>query len=168
AALGYGESPPPARSLRRLTLAELLDDLVDGARHVEVLLRDLVVLAFDDFLEPADGVGDGHVLALEAGELLRDEERLREEPLDLARPRDGQLVVFGELVDAENRDDVLQILVALQNLFDRTRHAVVFVAENAWIENPGRRGERVDGRVDTELGDLPRQVGRRVEVREGR
>jgi hypothetical protein len=42
-------------------------------------------------------------------------ERLGEEPLDLARARDGQLVVFGQLVHAEDRDEVLQILVALED-----------------------------------------------------
>ena len=77
------------------------------------------MLAFDDFLEAADGVGQLHVLALEAGELLGHVERLREEALDLAGARDGELVFVGKLVDAENRDDVLQIFVALQNLPSR-------------------------------------------------
>src|SRR5687767_8352842 len=86
----------------------LFDGFLDGADHVERLLRELVVLALDDLLEPADGVRDRHVLPLEAGELLGHEERLREKALDLARARHGQLVVLGELVDAENRDDVLQ------------------------------------------------------------
>jgi hypothetical protein len=50
------------------------------------------VLAFDDLLESAHRVGNLHVLSFEAGELLRDEERLRQEALDLARARNGQLV----------------------------------------------------------------------------
>src|ERR1700751_5051805 len=45
-----------------------------------------------------------------AGELLGDEQRLREEALGLARPRDRLLVLVGELVDAEDGDDVLQLL----------------------------------------------------------
>ena len=57
----------------------LLDGLFDRADHVERLLRQVVVLAFDDLLEALDRVGDRHVLALEAGELLGDEERLRQE-----------------------------------------------------------------------------------------
>ena len=64
------------RSLRRLALSELLEHLVDAANQIEVLFRNLVVLAFGDFLEAADGVGDRHVLAFEAGELLGDEEGL--------------------------------------------------------------------------------------------
>ena len=79
------------------------------------------MLAFDDLLETADGVGDRHVLALETGELLGDEEGLRQEFLELARARHRQLVVFGQFVDAENRDDVLQVLVALENLLHLAR-----------------------------------------------
>src|SRR5690606_28951560 len=123
---------------------EALDDLVDGAGHVEVLLGDLVVASLDDLLEAADRVGNRHVLALDAGELLRNEERLREELLDLARTRNGELVVFRELVDAENRDDVLQVLVALQDLLHGARRVVVLVAENARIENARGRRQRID------------------------
>src|SRR5258705_108897 len=53
--------------LRRLALLELRDHFVDRAGHVEILLRDLVVLAFDDLLEAADRVRNRHVLPLEAG-----------------------------------------------------------------------------------------------------
>ena len=60
-------------------------------------------------------------LPLKPGELLGHVERLREEALDLARARHGQLVFVGQFVDAQNRDDVLQILVALQNLLHLLR-----------------------------------------------
>ena len=43
-----------------------LQHVVDRALHVERLLRNIVVLAVHDFLEAADGVGQLHVLALEA------------------------------------------------------------------------------------------------------
>ena len=43
----------------------------------------------------------------------------------LRRPADDDLVVLGELVDAENRDDVLQVLVALQDLCTRRDTSVV-------------------------------------------
>src|SRR5436190_281674 len=96
----------------------LRDRLVDRADHVERLLRKLVVLALDDLLEALDRVLEPHVLAGLAGELLGDEVRLREEALDPARAVDRHLVLVGELVDPENRDDVLQVLVALQDLLD--------------------------------------------------
>src|SRR3954451_10773579 len=84
----------------------LLHGFFDRAHHVERLLREVIVLAVHNLTEAADGVGDRHVLAGEAGELLGDEERLRQEALDAARPADGQLVFLGELVDAQDRDDV--------------------------------------------------------------
>ena len=77
-------------------------------------------------------------LPCEAGELRGDEERLREELLDLAGARDDELVVLAELVHAEDGDDVLQILVLLQRLLDAARDAVVPLADDlrdrAWCE----------------------------------
>ena len=103
---------------------------VDRALQEEGALGHLVVLAVDDLVEAADRLGDRHVRAGGAGELLGDEERLREEALDLARALDGELVLVGELVDAEDRDDVLQLLVALQDLLDAVGDAEVLLAED--------------------------------------
>src|SRR5947209_914422 len=83
-----------------------LDDVVDGALQQERGLRDVVVLALEDLLEAPDRLGDRHVDAGGPGELLGDVERLREEALDAARAADDELVLVGELVDAEDRDDV--------------------------------------------------------------
>ena len=101
-----------------------------------------------------------------AGELLGDEVRLREEPLHLAGARDDELVLVGELVHAEDRDDVLQVLVALQHLLHRRRDAVVLVGDDPGLERAGGRVERVDGRVDPLLDDRAREHGRGVEVGE--
>jgi hypothetical protein len=60
---------------------------LDRADHVEGLLGQLVVLAVEDLAEAADRVLELHVLAGRAGELLGDEERLRQEALDLAGAR---------------------------------------------------------------------------------
>src|SRR5579883_1691805 len=60
--------------------------VLDVPLQVERLLRELLVvveLAGDDLLEALDGLLELHELALEAGELRGDEERLREEALDL-------------------------------------------------------------------------------------
>src|SRR5512142_372913 len=73
-----GMASPHRQGLR------LLHRLLDPAHHVEGALREVVVLALDDLLEAADGVRQLHVLALVPGELLRHEERLGEEALDLA------------------------------------------------------------------------------------
>src|SRR5918993_3680067 len=92
-----------------LECLRLGDRFIDRADQVERLFRHAVVLAFRNFLEALDGFFDRHVLAFEARELRRDEERLRQEPLNLARARYRKLVFFGQFVDAKNRDDVLKV-----------------------------------------------------------
>ena len=119
-------------------------------------------------LKPLDGVLELYVAAGATGELLGDVERLREEALDLASAGDGDFVVLRELVDTEDGDDVLEVLVALQDLFHRAGDVVVLVTDDARVENARRRRERVHRGVDAELGDLARQVRRRVEMRERR
>ena len=124
------------------------------------------MLALDDLAEALDRVLELHVLARGAGELLGDEVRLREEPLDLAGARDDELVLVGQLVHAEDRDDVLQVLVALEHLLHRRRDRVVLVGDDPGLERAGGRVERVDGRVDPLLDDRAREHGGGVEVGE--
>src|SRR5215470_4941687 len=92
----------------RLHLLRLFEHFFNRAHHVERLLRDVVVLAFHDFLEAAHGVFDLHILAFEAGELCGHIHRLREELLDAPRARHGALVLVGKLFNAQNGNDVLQ------------------------------------------------------------
>src|SRR5436190_198688 len=148
--------------------AGVLDHLVDRALHVEGLLGQVVVLAVEDLAEAADRLPDRDVHAVAAGELLRDEERLREETLDLAGAVDGQTVLVRQLLDPEDGDDVLELPVALEDLLDLGGGAVVILAQDLGLEDRGRRVKRVDGRIDPLLGDLPRQSRRRVQVREHR
>src|SRR5437588_11240958 len=135
----------------------LLARLFDCADHVEGLLGQVVVLAVNDLLEAAYGVGDLDELAFEARELLRDEEGLREEALNLARARDYKLVLLGQLVEAEDSDDVLQVFVALQDLFDGLRRVVVILTDDARVEYARRGRERINRRVNSEVDDLARE-----------
>src|SRR5687768_17797197 len=120
----------PQRS-GRLHAPAFFDRFLDRSDQIEGLLRQIVVLAVDDFLEALDRVGNLHVLAFDAGELLRHEERLRQEPLQLPGARHRELVLFRELVDAENRDDVLQVLIPLQDLLYRAGDGVMLFAQDA-------------------------------------
>src|SRR5260370_36225958 len=86
-------------------LAGLLDGFLDRADHVEGALGHVVVIAGDDALEALDRIGELDEDARRASEHLGDMEGLRQEALDLARARDGQLVLFGQFVHAEDRDD---------------------------------------------------------------
>src|SRR6478609_9016869 len=147
-------------------LLGLLDRFLDAADHVERLLGQVVVLAVDDRLERAHGVLDLHELAGDVGEHLGDVERLAEEALDLARPADGQLIFFAELVHAENGDDVLQALVALQSLLNGAGGLVMLLADDRRGEHAAGRIEGVDRRIDAEFGDRAAERRRRVEVGE--
>src|SRR5207302_10647890 len=112
-----------------LQCLRFLDRLFDGADHVESLFRQMVVFPVDDRLEAADRILERNVLAWRAREGFGDMEGLRQEALDLARPRDGKLVLGRKLVHAQYRDDVAQFLVTLQRLLNATCHGVVFFAE---------------------------------------
>src|ERR1017187_1243791 len=148
-----------AMALRFLQFRRFLERFLDGSLHVERLLRQVVMLAFDNFAEALDGIGQRDVLALVAGELLGHVERLGKELLHLPRPRHGEFVFVGKFVDAENGDDVLKILVALQGTFDHLGNLVVVLSDNEGIQNARRGSQRIDGGVDAQRGDIAREVG---------
>src|SRR5438105_4425634 len=131
-------SLPTALSVRRRT-GGLADDVLAGVgQHGHHVVADLGESArglhprhgATDLAEGTDGLGERDVDALEAGELLGHVEGLGEELLDLPRPADDDLVVLGELVHAEDRDDVLQVLVPLENGLDLSGHAIVLLAHD--------------------------------------
>src|SRR5678816_1595981 len=113
-----------------LHLLGLLERFLDRADHIEGLLGKRIALAAGDHLEAADRLLERDVLARAAGEDLGDVERLAEEALDLARTRDRELVLGRELVHAEDRDDVAQLLVALQRALHRAGDVVVLLADD--------------------------------------
>ena len=97
------------------------------------------------------GIGELDVLAGDAGELLGNVEGLREEALNFAGAGDDELVFFAQFIDAENGDDVLKILVALQHAFDGLRGVVMIVANDARDRECGSwRARGSTGRVDAE------------------
>ena len=109
------------------------------------------MLALDDLLEAAHRIFNLDVLSGRARKYLSYMEGLGEETLHLSGAIHGELVLFGELVDSQDGDDVLQILVALQQPLDALRNRVVFLAHHARRENPRSGGERIHCRVDTDL-----------------
>ena len=94
-------------------------------------------------------------------------EGLGQEALQLAGAGHDQLVLFGQLVHAQDRDDVLQRLVGLQDALHFARGLVVFLAHDPRIKAAGGAVQRVDGREDRHFRDGTRQHGRRIQVREG-
>src|SRR5690606_41762153 len=77
------------------------------------------------------------------------------------------LVVLRQLVHAQDRDDVLELLVLLQRGLHAARGLVVLAADHVRVELPRGRVQRVHGRVDAQRGDVSRQHDGGVEVGEG-
>merc|ERR1719167_419009 len=80
---------------------------------------------------------------------------------------DGQLVLLRQLVHTQDGDDILQRLVILQDLLDSSSAGVVFMSNNVGVEDTGRRVKRIDGGVNTQLGDATGQHSRGVQMGEG-
>src|SRR5262245_18739629 len=116
-------------------LLGLGDGLLDGADHVKCRFRQVVIIAVAKSLEALDRVGELDERAGPAGEHFGDMERLRQEALDLARAGNGDLVLLRQLVHAENGDDVLERLVALQDLLHAAGDRVMLLANDARIEH---------------------------------
>src|SRR5664280_1018191 len=147
-------------------LPGLLGDFLDAAYHEEGLLRQIVALAVHDVFETPHRIRQGDVFPGDTGELFGDVERLRKETLDLARPLHHDLVLVGELVHAQDGDDVLQLAVPLEDLLHAGGDVVVFVADGVAGQDARVGVERVDGRVDPLLDDGARQRRRRVQMGE--
>ncbi|AFJ34310.1 cellobiose phosphorylase [Mycobacterium sp. H4Y] len=128
----------------------------------------MVELALGHAVERLDGLLQRNRRTRLTGELLGRHHVLRQEPLDAPRPLHQLLVLFGQLVDTEDRDDVLKVLVPLQDSDDFLGHAVVLVTDDARVEDGRARGQRVH-RGEDALGEhRTRQLGGGIQVREGR
>eukprot|EP00123_Amoebidium_parasiticum_P007880 comp18430_c0_seq1/m.19678 comp18430_c0_seq1/g.19678 ORF comp18430_c0_seq1/g.19678 comp18430_c0_seq1/m.19678 type:complete len:536 (+) comp18430_c0_seq1:33-1640(+) len=144
----------------------LLHGLLDAADHVECHLGQVVVLATKHRLEALNGFLQADQATALAGEDLGHGEGLGQELLDLACAGHRELVVLRQLVHTQNGNDVLQRLVVLQNLLHTTGNVVVLLADDAGIQNTGGGVEGIDGRVDTELGNLAGKHSGGVQVGE--
>ena len=103
-------------------------------------------------VERLDGLLERNRRTRLAGELLGGHHVLAQEALDTAGPLHQLLVLFGQFVDAEDGDDVLKVLVALQDSDDFLGDAVVLVADDAGVQDRRARGQRVHRREDA-LGE---------------
>src|SRR3989344_484052 len=100
-------------------------NFINPAFHIEGLLWDRIKFAIEDHLETLHGLLSRHKFSGDTCEGLSDEEWLREELLNLACALHSLLIIFGELFHSKDRDDVLELLVALKNFLHSTRGVVV-------------------------------------------
>src|SRR5690242_1605079 len=111
------------------------------------------MLAIKDLLEAAHGLLDRDILPGRAGEDFRHMERLRKETLDLPSPENSELVLGRKLIHSENGDDVLKIFVTLQDTLNAAGNQVMLFTNNLRRERFGSGRERINGRIDSKLGD---------------
>ena len=82
----------------------------------------------------SEGFGERHRSPGLAGEGLGDAERLGQEPLQPPRADHGEPVRGAQFVDAEQGDDVLQLLVMRNRLADLFGDTVMFLTNDVLIE----------------------------------
>ena len=111
------------------------------------------MLPVQDLGKAADGLLELDVDARTPGEDLGHLEGLGEEPLHPPGSLDRQLLVVGQLLLAEDGDDVLEVLVLLQDPLDPGGDPVVLLPDDAGIEGAAGRVERVHGGIDADLGE---------------
>src|SRR5574339_412871 len=82
----------------------LLAYIVNRADHHEGLFGQVITFSIQDLAETAHCFFERHIASFDTCKAFCHKERLGEEALDLARPRHHELVVFAQLVDAEDGD----------------------------------------------------------------
>src|SRR3954470_10396237 len=142
-----------------LQALRLGEHLLDATDVQERLLGYFIQLPADDRLEALDCLGDGNGFAADTREHLGHVERLAEETLHLASTRDRESVLFGELVETEDGDDVLELLVPLQDLLNPSGDGIVALADDLRRQDRGGGGQRINGGIDAERGDLAAELG---------
>src|SRR3989338_359017 len=139
-----------------------------SAFHIKRLLVLRIMLAFQYFAEAAHGFLERNVFPFCSGKCFSDGEWLRKEALDFACSVYQSFVFFGEFLDTQNRDDVLQVFVALEHAARFVRHAIVFFAHDLRRKRSRAGVQWIDGWIDTKRCKLAGEHNGGVEVREGR
>src|SRR5215470_11188310 len=116
-----------------------LSNFLDWALHIEVALRHVIVFAFQNLLEAANGFSDRDLLPLVASEHLRHAKGLAKKTLNLACSEYSQLIFGRKLIHAENGNYVLQIFKPLQHFLHSTRHIIVLLTYDFGGERAGSR-----------------------------
>src|SRR5699024_10893769 len=117
----------------------------------------MVKFAFQNFLKPFDSIVNVDVFARLPGNLFGNKERLTEEWLKTARPRNRRIVHVRELDHTLNRNMYLQIFILLENLYDVLRHIIMLYPNKMGVQESGRRIQRFHIRINTDLRESTTQ-----------
>ena len=133
----------------------------------QLTLGKVISLSGHDGLEGPDGVLEVDERTLDAGEDLGNGERLAQETLELTCALDGKLVSLGKFVHTKNGNDILERLVLLEHLLHLGGGVVMVLTDDTGVKHTGLGVERIDGGVDTQLGDTTGQDSGGVQMGEG-
>lgn len=136
--------------------------------HVqESLFGEVVYLTVENHSEPFDCILDAYHHARNACKLFGNGKRLRKETLHTARTVHDQFIFFRKFLHTKDGDDVLQFLVALQNLFHALCYVIMFLSHDVRVKDTGRRSQWIDSRIDTQFRNLTVEHGRCIQMAEG-
>src|ERR1700722_14001793 len=105
--------------------------LTDSPYHIECVFWVVLEFVAQDAFAAVDRVFEADKLSFYAAELLGREKRLREKSFQSPSARHHLAVVWGQLLQAEHRDDILQILVLRQSVSDLLSKTIVAFANDA-------------------------------------
>ncbi len=95
------------------------------------------MFAFQDLLEAADSFFNRYINAGSTCKRLGNEERLRQETLDLTGSCNNQLVVFGKFIHTQNSDDILEFFITLEYQLYVPGNIIMFLAYDLGSQYPG-------------------------------
>ena len=90
----------------------------------------MIPLTINDFVEAFDRIFNRNQYAFQTGELLRYEERLRQEALYTTSAGNYQFIFFRKFFQTQNGDDILQFFIPLQDLLHTLSGVIVLVAKD--------------------------------------
>ena len=99
-------------------LIGLLPGLFYPANHIKCRLRQIIMLPFDDLLEPFNGLCHRHIFTLCPCKSLGHMKWLRQKSLDSSGSGNGQFIIIREFIHPKNSDDILKVFIFLKNLLD--------------------------------------------------
>src|SRR6266496_2957241 len=139
---------------------------LDATTNLSRQIVELGIYPAVDPLASSSRILDPRILGEEHYKVARDVKQI------LQRYKDLQDIIailgIDELSeDDKDGDDVLEVLVALEDLLHVPGHLVVLLPQDAGVEDARGGGEGIHRGVDPELHDLAREVGGGVQVGEG-
>ena len=86
--------------------------------------------------------------------------------MDLSGSCDDELVFFGEIINTQNGNDILEGFIILEDLLDASCDVVMLLTNGDGVKHSGSRIEGIDGRVNTKLSETSVKHSSCVQVSE--